>query len=140
MTRPPAPLPARAVRRRTRAAGLVPLIDLVFILLVFFMLVSSFRDWRAIGLAVPGAAEAASGPVLVIALEPGRRGAATLDGRPVPDGGLAARVAARLAARPGLPVRIEAGEGVPFARTVRALEAVGAAGGRDVSLSRGAAP
>ena len=42
----------RASRRRA-LIGLTPLIDVVFILLVFFMLASSFLDWRAIDLTAP---------------------------------------------------------------------------------------
>ena len=39
-----------------RMISLTPLIDVVFILLVFFMLASSFTDWRAITLDTPPAA------------------------------------------------------------------------------------
>jgi len=45
----PARLAELAPRRRA-AISLTPLIDVVFILLVFFMLASSFLDWRAISL------------------------------------------------------------------------------------------
>jgi len=45
----PARLADQAPRRRS-AISLTPLIDVVFILLVFFMLASSFLDWRAISL------------------------------------------------------------------------------------------
>ena len=36
--------------RRKAVISLTPLIDVVFILLVFFMLVSSFMDWRSLSL------------------------------------------------------------------------------------------
>ncbi len=39
---------------RRRAISLTPLIDVVFILLLFFMLSSSFTQWRQLDLAVPG--------------------------------------------------------------------------------------
>jgi biopolymer transport protein ExbD len=50
---------------RSRAPSLTPLIDVVFILLVFFMLVSSFVEWRTVAVDTPppvsmGAAEEAS--------------------------------------------------------------------------------
>ncbi|UUX49010.1 biopolymer transporter ExbD [Nisaea acidiphila] len=59
-----------AARRRRQAAeiSLTPLIDVVFILLVFFMLASSFLDWRAIGLQTAklgGAGKASEGSVMV---------------------------------------------------------------------------
>lgn len=37
--------------RRRHAIGLTPLIDVVFILLIFFMLATSLQDWRGISLA-----------------------------------------------------------------------------------------
>lgn len=39
---------------RKRAISLTPLIDVVFILLLFFMLSSTFTQWRQQDLAVPG--------------------------------------------------------------------------------------
>src|SRR5690606_41796487 len=48
--------------------SLTPLIDVVFILLVFFMLASSYLDWRTIDLAAPvttGAGGGVAGAVLV---------------------------------------------------------------------------
>src|SRR3546814_18552679 len=53
---------------RRRLISLTPLIDVVFILLVFFMLASSFVDWRAIVLDTPAAATragASEGALLV---------------------------------------------------------------------------
>lgn len=47
-------------RRRKHSISLTPLIDVVFILLVFFMLATSFTDWRPIGLAT-GTSQAAPG-------------------------------------------------------------------------------
>ncbi len=40
---------------RRRTIGLAPLIDVVFILLLFFMLTTSFVQWREIPIAVPAA-------------------------------------------------------------------------------------
>ena len=44
--------------RRRPLISLTPLIDVVFILLVFFMLASSFLDWRSIDLNAPAQAAA----------------------------------------------------------------------------------
>ena len=43
-----------ATPARRRAISLTPLIDVVFILLLFFMLSSTFTQWRQLDLAVPG--------------------------------------------------------------------------------------
>ena len=46
--------------RKPASIGLTPLIDVVFILLVFFMLASSFVKWRAIELDAAASTQAAS--------------------------------------------------------------------------------
>jgi len=51
-------LARRPARRRT-VISLTPLIDVVFILLVFFMLASSFMDWRALALDTSAASRPA---------------------------------------------------------------------------------
>lgn len=45
-------------RTRKRAISLTPLIDIVFILLLFFMLASNFQQWRSIKLNTPGVSAA----------------------------------------------------------------------------------
>lgn len=128
--RPPAPKPKRP------PIGLTALADVVFLLLVFFMLASSFLEWRAIDLKLP--AEAVTGtsadPPLVVSIADD--GALRLDGAPVESAELGARLAERLAGDAGHPVVVRAGDEVPLQRTIEVLEAVSAAGGRDVSLAR----
>lgn len=48
-----------AFRRRRRRIGIAPLIDVVFILLLFFMLTTNFTHWRQWPLAVHAEAAAA---------------------------------------------------------------------------------
>lgn len=128
--RPPAPKPKRP------PIGLTALADVVFLLLVFFMLASSFLEWRAIDLKLP--AEAVTGtsadPPLVVSL--GGDGAVRLNGERIANAELGARLAERLADDAGHPVVVRAGDEVPLQRTIEVLEAVSAAGGRDVSLAR----
>lgn len=47
-------------RARRKGISLTALIDVVFILLMFFMLTSSFTQWRAVDLVSPSASTAAS--------------------------------------------------------------------------------
>ncbi len=75
-------LTSKPVRRRT-LISLTPLIDVVFILLVFFMLASSFLDWQAIPLQVGDSdnATAATEPrTLMLSLDQGQM---KIDGQPV---------------------------------------------------------
>ena len=58
--------------RRRHSIGLTPLIDVVFILLVFFMLATSLTDWRGIGLATGASpAEPDQPPPAVVRLAAG---------------------------------------------------------------------
>lgn len=128
--RPPAPKPKRP------PIGLTALADVVFLLLVFFMLASSFLEWRAIDLKLP--AEAVTGtsadPPLVVSLA--GDGAVRLNGERIANAELGARLAERLAGDAGHPVVVRAGDEVLLQRTIEVLEAVSAAGGRDISLAR----
>ncbi|MEX1033152.1 MAG: biopolymer transporter ExbD [Cellvibrionaceae bacterium] len=70
---PLAKLADRQKRRRT-IISLTPLIDVVFILLVFFMLASSFLDWRTLALDTSAARQPAPSqqtPFVVQILEDG---------------------------------------------------------------------
>lgn len=121
-------------RRRSARIGLTPLIDVVFILLVFFMLASSFLDWRSIDVAA-GSTGAA---------RPGLEGALLVDvqgnglrfaGEDVTADELSARVKARLAERPDQRIVLRPEAGVDVQRTVEILDRLNADGARDVTLA-----
>ena len=122
-------------RSRKRAlVGLTPLIDVVFILLVFLMLASSFLDWRAIDLDVPvktGAVASSQDTVLVEIWPEGL----SLGTEPMSLESLALRVGERLATTP-MPVFIKPTEGVPLQRMVEVLDRLTAAGVSDLTLIR----
>jgi len=123
--------------RRRPLIGLTPLIDVVFILLVFFMLASSFADWRAIELATPGEDDAAAtgtveGALLVEVRPDGLR----LAGEFLPLETIADRVSARLAAAPDTPVLVKPAGGVTLQSTVVILDRLAQAGAANLSLIR----
>jgi biopolymer transport protein ExbD len=125
---------ARPPRRRA-LVSLTPLIDVVFILLVFFMLASSFVDWRVIGLEV-GTPGVASGPVEGALLIEQRGDGLRFGGEPLPMEAVVARTAARLAAAPGTPVLVRPAAGVSLQDTVSLLDRLTAVGARQVSVIR----
>lgn len=127
-------LPSRPARRRPMIS-LTPLIDVVFILLVFFMLASSFLDWRAIDLGAPvrAAGNASSEGALLVEIRPdGLR----LSAEPLALDVLARRVGERLAVKPEQRVLIKPSKGIPLQRTVDVLDRLKAVGVSDMSLIR----
>ena len=135
----PALLPRASRSRRRRALiSLTPLVDVVLILLVFFMVASSFRDWRAITLDAGvsggnGASARMEGALLVEVLPGGVR----LSGEPVSLELLATRVRRHATQRPDLRVLIEPAPGVGLQETVHVIDALRSSGVSGLSLIRG---
>lgn len=125
---------ATSTGHRRRLVGLTPLIDVVFILLVFFMLASSFQDWRAIDLAA--AAGAAGTPMEGALLVGVRPDGLRLAAEPVSLDGLVARVGQRVASQPAVPVLVKPASGVTLQEMVRVLDALAAVGVTELSLIR----
>ena len=121
--------------RRRPLISLTPLIDVVFILLVFFMLASSFLDWRSIDLNAP--AQAAAGPAmegaLLVEVRPGQL---LLSGESVSLDVLTSRVAERVAAKPDQRVVVKSAVGVPLQDVVNVLDRLTEAGVAQLSLTR----
>lgn len=72
--------------------SLTPLIDVVFILLVFFMLASNFTQLRAIGVTIPAEAGAPAGGERTVLIRVHADERLELDGQPVQLGDLAGRI------------------------------------------------
>ena len=133
VARSPAPRLATERRRRRNLISLTPLIDVVFILLVFFMLASSFLDWRAIELNPPqraGGGDALTGAMLVEVRASGLR----LAGEAIELPTLMERLRQQADNDPDLRVLIRPGEGVSLQRTVDVLDHLNAAEIDNVSL------
>lgn len=131
------PSPLSKPRRRRSLIGLTPLIDVVFILLIFFMLASRFLDWRAIDLS--SAAETAVGAgaqeaLLVEITGDGVR----LSGAAVTLEELEREARNRLAGGEIERAIVKPAPGVPLQRTVDALDRLKAAGVSNMTLIRGA--
>jgi len=127
---------ARPLRGKRRAPiSLTPLIDVVFILLVFFMLASSFIDWRAIELGAPAQAVSGTsmeGALLVEVRADGLR----LSGERMSLEALAARVRERLAVRADRTVLVKPAPGVPLQAAVDVLDRLASVGVTELSLIR----
>lgn len=123
-----------ARRRRRSLISLTPLIDVVFILLIFFMLASSFSTDQAIQLAMPaaGSTEGALPGSLVRV----KRDGLDLNGEPLNLDELYTR-AQRLARAPGgRQFLVQPDRGVPLQRLVAVLDVLEQSGAPSVSLVR----
>lgn len=129
----------RGATRRTPVA-LTPLVDVVFILLVFFMLAFSFTEWRAVELLsgepddeAALAGDAAAEPRVVFVRVLGPRGL-DVDGVAVSESALRSVIAIKLASGGIDAVLVRPVGGVEVQRVVWVLDELSAAGVRDVSL------
>ncbi|MGH0036712.1 MAG: ExbD/TolR family protein [Myxococcota bacterium] len=118
--------------RRRRLIDLAPLVDIVFLLLVFFMLATQFDRERALPLDVagPGAAEASEQPALDVRLGPDGR--LRLDDRPADLDALSRR----LAALPGRPVNVRPEAEVTLAQIHAVLERIAESEAASATLVR----
>jgi len=109
-------------RRRT---NLTPMIDVVFLLLVFFMLVSRFGVDRALPLVVAGGAGAGwSGPPRLVDVAPG---GVALNGVSLPPEALAAALAP-LMQGPGDAIILRPRDEVGLQALIAVMDRLGAAG------------
>ena len=123
--------------RTRRRVGLTPLVDVVFLLLIFFMLASSLSRDDALAIdVVPRDAEPALAHESVSRLLLRADGSARLDGRPVEDRALRPALSALVAGDPSRRLLVLAEDPVPLQRIVSALEAAQLGGAADVALGR----
>jgi len=127
--------PIAGTRRRRPTIGLTPLIDVVFILLVFFMLATSFVDWRSIALTVPPAGLRESSVLGAILIEV-RPDGLRMAGRPIAMSDLEASIRAGVVEKPDQAVLVAPAEGVSLQRAVLLLDRLSAAGATNLSLIR----
>ena len=134
----PSALKLRTRSRRRAYISLTPLIDVVFILLIFFMLASSFLDWRAIELRAPATAGTEGGQTGALLLRVGADGGLDLNGRPVAEPALADRLRRAAAERPDAHLLIQPADGVAMQRAIDLLDQARSAGLSRVQLIHGA--
>ena len=121
---------------RSRASiSLTPLIDVVFILLVFFMLASSFLEWRALEIRIPTFGSAGSEVESPVRVRVGRDGSVRVDGQAIESEALVLRLRSLAAEDAARPVIVIAEAGVPLQRAIAVIDRVSAAGLSNLTLS-----
>lgn len=117
--------------RTRRAPDLTPVMDVVFILVVFFLVVSTFSETlvKPMQVSLPGDAATAVNPADVAELQLTAQGM-LLNHQPLTP----ADLAASLTGLRGRPLVIVAGDDAPYQLLVDALDAAQAAGLSDVKV------
>ena len=131
-------------KRRSRSfdaeAGILPLINVVFLLLIFFMLAGRLTQAAPFRVEPPVSQEASAAELptpeapheaAVLVTADGRL---ALNGRPLELAALKAALAAQLAARPNLPVSLKADGDAEAAAVVAVMETLRDAGVRRLQL------
>ncbi len=126
-------------RRRRNIVSLTPLIDVVFILLVFFMLASSFQQWSAFQLEVPANTQSEAEDADIVLIELATDGGLRVDGAPTSMDGFVQRVQAARATDPTRAISVMPAADVPLQRIVEVMDRLAQAGVRDASLVKGPA-
>ena len=124
-----------AVRRRRPIISLTPLVDVVFILLVFFMLASSFTDQRAVRLLTPVTGEATTTKNTVL-VRVKRNGSLDLNGEPLSIPQLQAKAAQFIQTVGERQFLVQPDRGVDIQRVIVVFDALYATGVEDISLIR----
>lgn len=120
---------------RRKVISLTPLIDVVFILLLFFMLTSNFIPWRQLNLAASGSERAKALDVRQLQLQADGQ-QFLLDGQSY-SASDAAALSALVASQPEAIWLIDAATGSRVQPVISLLDALKKAGASQVSLAEG---
>ncbi len=125
----------RRKRHGVTELNITPLIDVVFILLVFFMLATSFARYRLISIEAPEETRVVRDAEAAIVVLLQADGSLLYDGDPLDPEDLAGAVARIIALDPARSFLIRPEDGVPLQRAIDVYGTVRAAGGQAVSFS-----
>ena len=112
-----------------------PLIDMVFILLIFFMVSTTFVKDMKLDLNRPAAATATTASTKAIRLYIDNAGDIYLDGEPVRVWVIQSRIRDLLAGSTGKSVLVVTDDGVPAGRLVEVVDQARLAGANDVGVA-----
>ena len=114
----------RQLRRPEVSINLTPLIDIVFLLLIFFMVSTSFSELTQLIVDLPTAEGTPASADTSVLLVVDAAGIMTLDGEPVPNDarGLSAAMGERLSGNTDSPVILSADAMTPHKYVVTAMD------------------
>ncbi len=118
-------MPRRRVSRPT--IGMAPLIDCMLLLLIFFLLTSTFTRSRGIRIELPASSTAAPERGRMFEITVARFGQVSFEGRPISVEDLSAALRRAVEARGKLPVLLVADKSVPLGTLTAVIDRVRAA-------------
>ncbi len=128
---------ARKTRNGMRGLPLTPLIDVVFILIIFFMLTTSFMKTESLELILPSKGGKAAEKQEVVRLLLFGDGTMKIGTRPVTSGALDESLKALFAKDASTKMMVLAGDGVTMQQMVNAMDRIYAAGGQSIFVRKG---
>ncbi|MDE3060025.1 MAG: biopolymer transporter ExbD [Pseudomonadota bacterium] len=126
----------RTERLRIRSLPLVPMIDVMFILIIFFMLTSSFMRIESLELMLPSTSAHAPDKSEALHLFISANGDMMLGQRPVDQGELDDSLARMFASDPNTRVMLLTADGVTMQQLVGIMDRVYMAGGRSLFVRK----
>ena len=124
------------IRRSPEAVkvlNITPLIDVVFILLVFFMIATNFASYRLIRVETPRETEVVKTSDGAIVIAEG--GGLSFDGNEIDNDALDDRIAEVVAIDPGRVFLVRPEKGVPLQEAINVYDAARRAGASSISFS-----
>ena len=115
--------------------NVAPLIDIVFILLIFFVVTTTFARDLGIDVDRPSASTAIDQPANVVRVAVGRGGELAVDGRPTSAWRLSAEVQDRISDHTEKSVLVVADRSISAERLVEVMDACRQAGAQQVALA-----
>lgn len=123
-------------RARVRShLDIAPLIDIVFLLLVFFMLTSTFLIPEAIELELPESRSGETVDELVVTVTLEQDGGVSVNGEEVGLAGLRAALVPLLEQNPGSPVILRSDARSAVQQLLQVMDEIRAAGGSNIALA-----
>lgn len=116
-----------------KSLDLTPMIDVVFLLLIFFMLTSIFaKPMLPLNLPKAETGQVAEEPQVTVSLL--QDGTMRLDDQPIELAGLAAALAGRFGQSGPRELSLRADQGVPFGRVVKVMDLAKQAGAEEIAV------
>lgn len=122
-------------RKETQEINIAPLIDIVFILLVFFMVTTTFNRDNNLDLERPDSSTGQLSEQQALRVAVDRRGQVTVDGRPINSWMVQSRVREALALRTSKTVLLVSDKHVETGSLVRLMDQCTLAGASSVGVA-----